>query len=239
MREIAAGDNLTILTGNGTTTPGYGDTLDAGRQGRLFDVAAGGSLTLQNVTLQNGYVFGIGVTAKGGAISNQGTLVLSSVMIQQNAVGGYHFANLQDAAGGGVWSNGSLTVENATVFWGNSATGGAGYGMTGGNAFGGALYIAGGTADVTDSFFGRANFKGNTAMGGQAGTVNVRDGSGYGGAIYVASGTVILSGDTVGAGAGSFSNNTAGAGLELHRQRLRRWPVRGRRQRHPHQRHDI
>jgi hypothetical protein len=44
--QIAAGDNLTILTGNGTTTPGYGDTLDAGRKGRLFDVVAGGSLTL-------------------------------------------------------------------------------------------------------------------------------------------------------------------------------------------------
>lgn len=181
--QITSGNNLTVLTSNGTTPPAYGDTLDAAKNGRLFDVAAGGSLTLQNVTLQNGSVFvlGPGVTEKGGAISNQGTLVLSSVMIQQNAAVGYP-SNVQDAAGGGVWSNGSLTVENATVFWGNSATGSAGYGKTGGNAFGGALYIASGTANVTDSFFGRANYKGNTAMGGQAGIVNVRDGSGYGAA---------------------------------------------------------
>ena len=208
--QITSGNNLTILTGNGTTPPGYGDTLDAAKNGRLFDVAAGGSLTLQNVTLQNGSVFtwGPSVTEKGGAVYNQGALVLSSVMIQQNAAVGYP-GNVQDAAGGGVWSNGSLTVENATVFWGDSATGSSGQGPAGGNAFGGALYIAGGTANVTDSFFGRANFKGNTAMGGQAGAVNVRDGSGYGGAIYVASGAVLLSGDTVGSYGGSLSGNTA------------------------------
>src|SRR5262245_2941922 len=43
---------------------------------RLFDVASGASLTLQNLTLQNGLAFGSGSSAEGGAIFNQGTLVL-------------------------------------------------------------------------------------------------------------------------------------------------------------------
>src|SRR6516162_10644088 len=51
---ITAGDNLTIFTNNGTANPGYGDTIDAGKHGRLFDVASGASLTLENMTLTNG-----------------------------------------------------------------------------------------------------------------------------------------------------------------------------------------
>src|SRR5262249_1936057 len=65
---IAANDNLTIV-GNGatiarrtnSTTPAF----------RLLDVAAGASLSLQGLTLQNGWAFGSGVAADGGAIFNQ------------------------------------------------------------------------------------------------------------------------------------------------------------------------
>jgi hypothetical protein len=214
--QIANGNNLTILTSNGTTTPGYGDVLDAGKYGRLFDVAVGGSLTLENVTLQNGKVFtpgaGTGATEKGGAISNQGTLVLDQVMVQDNAVVGMP-GYTQAAAGGGVWSNGALTVENSTVFQGNSATGSSGSPAKGGNAYGGALCIAGGTASISNSFFGSFNQpKGNTAQGGQSNTVS---GSGYGGAVYVAAGTVTLNADTVGNSpgiSGATSNAALGGG---------------------------
>jgi hypothetical protein len=204
--QITSGDNLTILTSNGTRNPGYGDILDAGKYGRLFDVAQGGSLTLQNVTLQNGRVFfavGTGITEKGGAIYNQGTLILNNVMVQNNAAAGWP-AERQSAAGGAIWSNGSLTIENGSVFQGNSATGSAYGGADLGNAYGGAIYIAGGTASITDTFFGAFNqTKGNLAQGA----------SGYGGAIYIAGGTVTLSSDTVGNSPGSSgaSSNTAQA----------------------------
>ena len=192
--QITSGDNLTIRTGNGTATPGYGDALDAGKGGRLFDVAAGGSLTLQNLTLQNGQVIGLGgptITAKGGAISNHGTLILSQVMVQNCATVGFR-GQVASAAGGGIWSDGSLTVENST-FNGNSATGSDGSGgQKGGNAYGGALYIAGGSASITGSFFGQ----GNSALGGTAGAGG--GGSAYGGAVYVAAGTVTMNADTVG-----------------------------------------
>src|SRR5215831_12482002 len=68
---VAKNDSLTII--------GNGDTLDANHWGRLFDVASGASLTLQNLTLQNGLAYGSSAAAKGGAIYNQGTLVLSGV----------------------------------------------------------------------------------------------------------------------------------------------------------------
>jgi hypothetical protein len=198
---IASGDNLTILTSNGAANPGYGDVIDAGKLGRLFDVASGGSLTLENVTLQNGKVeaFAPAVSAeKGGAIYNQGTLVLDELKVQNNAAIGYPGKGV-DAAGGGVWSNGALTVENATVFQGNSASGSNEglAGLDGGNAFGGAIYTAGGSANITDSTFG----PNNSAVGGAGGTYH-KGGSAYGGAVYVAGGTVTLSGDVIGNPAG-------------------------------------
>jgi hypothetical protein len=201
---VAKKDSLTIV--------GNGDTIDANHWGRLFDVASGASLTLQNVTLQNGYAYGSGVSAEGGAIYNQGTLVLSGVVVVGNAAlgapGGTVTRNNQtppagqDAAGGGIWSNGSLTVENQTVIKGNSATGGAGgYNRTtqqygpGGNSFGGGIYIAGGTANITGSTIGiyypsAAYGIGNTAQGGNGSP----GGSAYGG-VYVAAGTVTVSND--------------------------------------------
>jgi len=193
---IKKGDDLTIHTDSGSADPGYGDTIDASKDGRLFDVASGGALTLQNVTLQNGRVSGSGVSAEGGAIYNQGTLVLSEVMIQYNsAVGSYggnqKFKGPLDAAGGGIWSDGSLSVENQTAIQGNSAVG-VGSGVNG-NAFGGGIYIAGGTANIVDSSltmnFASVYDTNNNGTG--------QPSIGYGGGLYVAGGTVTLTNDIV------------------------------------------
>ena len=103
---IGKKDNLTII--------GNGDTIErssaAGTPAfRLFDMAGGASLTLQNVTLQDGLASGLGASAEGGAIFNQGTLILSGVTVQNNTaeVSGFGGAS---GAGGGIWSNGSLTL---------------------------------------------------------------------------------------------------------------------------------
>jgi hypothetical protein len=211
--SVANKDYLTII--------GNGDTIDANHWGRLFDVASGASLTLQNMTLQNGLAYG-----SGGAIYNQGTLVLSGVGVYGNSAVGSSGGTVtkknqtppagQDAAGGAIWSNGSLTVENQSVIRGNSATGGAGgYSYTtqqygpGGNAFGGGIYIAGGTANITGSSIGNyypnaGGGIGNTAQGGDGSL----PGSAYGGGLYVAAGTVTLSN-------GTLEANRALAGTEL------------------------
>ncbi|HZU37125.1 MAG TPA: hypothetical protein VFA18_14485, partial [Gemmataceae bacterium] len=71
--EIAAGNQLTI-EGQGAL---ISRNTDMGTPAfRFFDVAAGGSLKLKNLTLANGKAYGAGVAAEGGAIYNQGTLVL-------------------------------------------------------------------------------------------------------------------------------------------------------------------
>jgi hypothetical protein len=91
-----------------------------------------------------------------------------------------------------------------------------------GNAFGGALCIAGGTANISGSFFGAYTLlDGNTAQGGQG---YGADGAAYGGAVYVAGGTVTLSADTLGnspidpttgANIGAKANTATGPSLSV------------------------
>ena len=79
---IAANDNLTIV--------GNGDTIERNTTSpittfRLFAVAGGGSLTLENLTLQGGGG-NEGVNAiweEGGTMYNSGTLVLNNVTVQE------------------------------------------------------------------------------------------------------------------------------------------------------------
>jgi hypothetical protein len=189
-KKKVAADNLTII-GNGNT---IGRTTVSGTpRFRLFDVASGASLTLENVTLQNGFASGMGVSADGGGIYNQGTLVLSQVTIQNNDA----FGLGSSGAGGGIWSNGSLTLENSTILANVANTLGWDY-----LAFGGGIYIAGGTANITGSTFGSTfnSYAGNSAQGSLA----------YGGALYVAAGTVTLSGDTLDYNAAEGSGNQLG-----------------------------
>ena len=202
---IANKDILTIV--------GNGDTIDASGYGRLFDVANGGSLTLENLMLQHGWAFGSGAASEGGAIYNQGTLVLSAVTVQGNVAQGSDGVSKKNgtgtpgnaAAGGGIWSNGSLTLENGSLVQNNQAiagNGGDGPGGVGGDASGGGLYMAGGTSKLVG-----VTVNNNIAQGGQGSTFPTNppcpctgrnpDGSGYGGGLYVSSGTLTTSSDTL------------------------------------------
>src|SRR5262249_15313713 len=142
------------------TIIGNGDTIErstaAGTPAfRLFDLAAGSSLSLQNLTLQNGLAQGAGAAADGGAIYNQGTLTLTAATVENNNAQGSNGANGvgttklfhgvsingqagTDAAGGGIWSSGSVTLQGGTTLQGNQALGGNGgdagyFGSTFGN----------------------------------------------------------------------------------------------------------
>jgi hypothetical protein len=179
---IAANDNLTIV-GNGDR---FERTASRNPGFRFFDVAAGASLTLQNLYLEFGFAqLGRGGAA-GGAIYNQGALTLSGVHVDKNqADGSGSGAFGVPAGGGGIWSNGSLTLENGTVLGGNVARGGD----PGGAAFGGAVYVAGGTANITNT-----TFLDNSAIGGLSDAPYGPQvgGNAFGGALYVAAGQVVL-----------------------------------------------
>jgi hypothetical protein len=122
----AGADNLTI---NGLGSDIIQRNL-AAPAFRLFDVAQGASLTLDNVTLQGGKAFGSGAAADGGAIYNQGTLTLLNTIVQNNTAQGnngtfgYFFGKKllvvpagtgADAEGGGIWTNGTVNLEAGTI----------------------------------------------------------------------------------------------------------------------------
>lgn len=194
---------LPVITAKGLTIVGNGSTANAGGYGRLFDVSATASLTVTNLTLTGGKV--TGSAAKGGAVYNSGNLSMKSVIVAGNqATGGAG----QNAAGGGIYSNGgSLTLVNdvigrtvkktasfklsyktyttvrthstKTVGASNQATGG-----TGGSGQGAGLYVSGGTVNVSHCTIG-----GNQVAGSA---------SAQGGGLYVNSAKLNLNNDVIG-----------------------------------------
>jgi hypothetical protein len=210
---IAAGEDLSILGNNDIIER---STATGAPAFRLFDVAAGASLRLENLTLQGGWAFGSGVSAQGGAIHNQGMLTLKSLTVQNNIAEHetvWKGSPSASAAGGAIYSSGSLTVQGGTLqnnralgyhgLNGSGTPGGPGDGDYGGAAFGGGLYIAGGATLLTG-----VTVSANTAQGGDGG--NGQDGSrrfeggwggnggiGFGGGLYAAAGTMELHNVTI------------------------------------------
>jgi hypothetical protein len=111
---IAANDNLTIV--------GNIDTIQRRSNSdafRLFDVASGASLTLINLTLQNGLTSNapnISNANAGGGILNNGTLSVSGCTLSGNSA---------DGAGGGICNVGSLTLSGCTLSQNSAGQGGA------------------------------------------------------------------------------------------------------------------
>jgi hypothetical protein len=217
-----------ITDGGGLTIVGSGATLDRSTADvgcRFFDVAPGGALTLNNLTIQNGAAYsplaGDGtftfLPARGGAIFNEGSLSLNSVTIQhcaaQAAGGGFYgTSTATDAAGGGIYSTGMLALDGCTIR-NNVAAGGYGQdagfiyadmggiyypSSDGGDGIGGGVCIAAGSASLTNS-----TFTSNAAMAGAGGSgysygPNVAGsdgGDGLGGGLYV-NGTVSVRNST-------------------------------------------
>jgi len=209
--NIAVTDNLTIVgNSDNTIEPG-------GRSSYLIGVAPGSTLTLDNLQV-HGFTDSGGT---GGAIYNQGALTLSAVTVISNE--SFALSQGSRGQGGAIWSSGSLTLDNGTLFSGNYTRGGAGDAPAGteppldpygpelppGNAYGGAVYIAGGTAKISDT-----TFTGNYAEGG----INTDDGAGgagFGGALYVAGGQVVVTATSINGNQAiaSFGGVSYGAGV--------------------------
>ncbi len=159
-----ANDNLSIV-GNGDTIER--STASGTPDFRLLAVGGGASLTLANLTLQNGV--STSGTYGGGAIYQHGAaLTLSGVTVQNNS--DFAPGNVEGLGGGAIYAAyGSLTLQNGTVLEGNEA-----YGEY---AFGGAVVlVTKGTVNITNS-----TFTGNTAGGEDCA-------AGCGGALYVDNG---------------------------------------------------
>jgi hypothetical protein len=203
---IAANDNLTIL--------GNGDTIERTTKSgtpdfRLLAVATGGWLTLGNLTLQGGVAYGGGVQAEGGAIYNQGTLVLHGVTVQGNmAVGAQEGDYAFNGVGGGIFSGGgSVTLEGGTLVQNNEALGGSPVQGNAGDGIGGGLCALGGTVIVTS-----ATLDNNAAIGGEGYTGGLYgsigyNGYGYGGGLYASDATVTVSNATLVGNVATYATN--------------------------------
>ncbi len=88
--------------------------ISGSAQTRIFDVNAGGGLTIQNLTLANARS-----STSGGAIFNNGTLtVISSTLTNDSVVAG--------ANGGGIFNAGTATIVNSTISGNSAIASGAG-----------------------------------------------------------------------------------------------------------------
>jgi hypothetical protein len=180
---------------------------------RLFDIAAGSSLTLQSLTLSGGDAHGFpgGFTAVGGAggasaglggaIFNQGMLMIQSSTLTgntaQGGAGGYRRYLFQDgggAGGGGLGGRGQTT---------SSSFGGSGGGPNGGNPGNNVTHSG------TDGDFGGGGGGGyGNGTGGSGGKGGFGAGGGGGGFDGTAGG----SGGFGGGGGGSPGEGGSGAG---------------------------
>jgi hypothetical protein len=130
--------NLTII-GNGDTFngPGFGEFLS-----RFFVVAAGSSLTLEQMTLQNGCVY----ANYGGAIYNSGTLMLSNCVLSGNAsIDRSDYLSALRGVGGAIYNSGGTVIIDSSLLSNNLSTGA--------NPMGGAIYNASGRVTISSSIF--------------------------------------------------------------------------------------
>jgi len=158
-------------------------------------VNAGGSLTLENLTLEGGSAsqlafsnqspLAIAMDNDGGAIFDQGALTLSGVTVQDNSA----------SSGGGICSyNGSVTLEGGSVVQNNTAEGlPASFDTNSLPSIGGGLYAYGGTVTVISASLDNNNCPGIT------GTTS----TGEGGGLYAYECTVNMTNATV-------NNNSVG-----------------------------
>ncbi len=177
--------NHTVLIDGGTNAI----VFDAQGLTRIFTVATNCQVTLNNLQLING------TSTNGGAIYNNGTLIISNCIIAGNAAtnvtgingatnnsaNGGNGGNGGTAQGGAIYSRGPLSIYYSVVgtnsaLGGTGGTGGAGgssllFGYdggdagSGGGAYGGAIYSIGST-----NVFVSTEFLDNNCTAGSAGS---------------------------------------------------------------------
>ncbi|MEU8824055.1 hypothetical protein [Streptomyces sp. NPDC048636] len=196
-------DGLAPITG-AVTIQGNGATITRSSADpfRIFDVN-GGSLTLSNLTVDNGSVTGASEFGGGILVRNSGTLRGSSVTLSDNSA---------ERNGGGMtaFQNSTVVLSNSLVT-GNQALFGGGV-----NSLSGSLTMTGTTVrDNTAGFEGGGlEVDGTATFTGVSITGNTVTGAEGGGGMYIGGGTLTLQSSTVSDNE-STSASGLGGGIEL------------------------
>lgn len=191
--------DITKASGNLTIRPATGATVfvDANGSDRVFHINAGTgvTVTIEDIRLQSGYANDDGNSASeargGGILLEQGNLTLNNVAVDSCLASG------TSGSSGSSGSNGG----NGT------------------SAYGGGIYVAGGTVSLTScSLNGCGAFGGGGGSGGSGSSSSGTDGGdggdggdARGGGIYVAGGTVSLT-DTALVSLSAYGGNGGGGG---------------------------
>ena len=202
---------LTVMGGSGSA----GGTLE-NKNGRVFTIGTGGSLTLgENITLTgtndigNGgavYVNGGTFTMEDGSkitgssaiygggvyVDSTGTFTMGGGTISKNSASST-YSNGDGASGGGVCiSDGTFTMSGGAVISGNTAF-----------RSGGGVFVSG-SGDFT--------MKGGTIGGTGGGSPNSAE---NGGGVYIHNGTFTMSGGAVISGNSASSSSSSGGGVYI------------------------
>lgn len=142
----ASGDPVITISGAGAAST----FIDANQIDRVLAVASKRTATISGVTVRNGFNNNsFSPTAKGGGISNQGTLTLVECVIESNQA--------INISGGGVYNQGTLTLTRSTLR-GNSAF------------LGGGLLVAGPTVIRASTLYANHAIYGGGIMAGNFGS---------------------------------------------------------------------
>jgi hypothetical protein len=188
--------------------------LDGSASSRVFRVLGGFSVTIGDLTIQNGAESGSASgVAEGGGIYNEGTLSLSRCAVSHNRVGSLAYPSpLSSVRGGGILNLGRLRLNHCLVSQ-NTAD------FLSRFSFGGGIYNSGeaiiedstlsensGVSDLSAGLVGIAIF--NDVLGTMAlsGTHLTRNGQGYSFTITNRGTLSIISTSIVGAESGALDN---------------------------------
>ena len=215
--DTSSGPSAFLITNDKSITiEGQGITIDvaSGQTMRLFEVAPGASLTLQNLTLSGGVAQGGnggkneggggGGAGLGGAIFNDG----GTLNLVQSTLTG----NLAQGGGGGYGGGGGAGGGGGGLA-GNGADGSAGGGGAGGGGAGGTPSLYAGQNGGFGGGGGGGGFNGST--GGPGGSGGFGSGGGGGGGYFGGAGSSGFGGGNGGNGGsnGGGAGGGGGAGL--------------------------
>src|SRR5579859_6440900 len=174
---------------NPVTIHGAGHTLAPTASIRVLWVRPSGNLTLDNITIQNGYA------SSGGAILNNGTLTVTNSTLSGNNAP-------VSAYGGAIFNTGTLSATN-TTFSNNFATsGGALYNDTGAQATITSSTFSAGSSTNNDLYN-----KGTAMVDTTSFTGNLRYAINNFGTLTLNGSTVTNNGGTVYPSSGGITNN--------------------------------
>jgi uncharacterized repeat protein (TIGR01451 family) len=197
--ELVIDKNLTI---QGPTSSGL--TISGNNASRIFNINAGVSLAISNLTIANG------LASSGGGILNAGTLTITNSTISNNHTtngansGGPGFNGGNGGDGGGIFNTGTLNVINSTISGNQPGNGGdaSGTDTAGNGGNGGGIYNSGGTLTSVNTTITNNKTGANGVNTTTTPTPGPFGNPGTGGGLYSSGGTVVLRNTIV---AGNFS----------------------------------